>query len=123
MLAAVLHLRGLSDAAAARAFLYGGAEQLHDPMLLADMIPAVQRISRAIAMGEHVAIYGDYDVDGITAGCLLSDYLRQKGLVCELYIPDRLGEGYGLNTEAIDRLAAMGVTLIITVDCGVTNLE
>jgi len=123
LLAAVLHLRGLTNAGEARAFLDGGAEQLHDPMLLADMIPAVQRITRAIATGEHVAIYGDYDVDGITAGCLLSDYLRRKGLTCELYIPDRLGEGYGLNLEAIDRLGAMGVTLIITVDCGVTNLE
>ena len=123
LLAAILCLRGFSDAASAREFLYGGAELLEDPLGLADMIPAVQRLSRAIANGEHVAVYGDYDVDGITAGCLLSDYLRSRGLTCELYIPDRLTEGYGLNTGAIDKLAGKGVTLIITVDCGVTNLE
>jgi len=123
LLAAVLHLRGLSDAEAAGAFLRGGAEVLSDPLQMADMIPAVQRLSRAIATGEHVAVYGDYDVDGITAGCLLSDYLRSRGLQCELYIPDRIGEGYGLNTAAVDALEKEGVTLIVTVDCGVTNLE
>ncbi len=123
LLSAVLHLRGLSDPAEAREFLRGGEELLEDPLGLADMIPAVQRLSRAIALGEHVAVYGDYDVDGITAGCLLSDYLRSAGLECELYIPDRLSEGYGLNTAAIDEMADRGVTLIVTVDCGVTNLE
>lgn len=68
-------------------------------------------------------VYGDYDVDGITAACLLTDYLRFRGLTCELYIPDRIRDGYGLNTAAIDALAEKGVTLIVTVDCGVTNLE
>ena len=123
LLSAILHLRGLSDAEAAREFLNGGAELLADPLALADMIPAVQRLTRAVATGEHVAVYGDYDVDGITAGCLLSDYLRGRGLKCELYIPDRLSEGYGMNTRAIDALGDLGVTLIITVDCGVTNVE
>lgn len=70
-----------------------------------------------------MAVYGDYDVDGITAACLLSDYLRGRGLTCETYIPDRLSEGYGLNTAAIDEIADRGVTLIVTVDCGVTNIE
>ncbi len=76
-----------------------------------------------MATGEHVAVYGDYDVDGITAACLLTDYLRFRGLTCELKIPDRIRDGYGLNTAAIDALAEKGVTLIVTVDCGVTNLE
>ena len=80
-------------------------------------------VSPAVATGEHVAVYGDYDVDGITAACLLTDYLRFRGLTCELRIPDRISEGYGLNTAAIDALAEEGVTLIVTVDCGVTNLE
>ncbi|MBQ3275762.1 MAG: single-stranded-DNA-specific exonuclease RecJ [Oscillospiraceae bacterium] len=123
LLAAILHLRGLSDAEEAREFLHGGAELLADPLGLADMIPAVQRLARAVAAREHVAVYGDYDVDGITAGCLLADYLRGRGLPCELYIPDRLSEGYGMNARAIDALGDMGVTLIITVDCGVTNVE
>ena len=123
LLAAMLHLRGLDEADAARTFLRGGAELLSDPLELTDMIPAVQRLSRAIAQGEHVAVYGDYDVDGITAACLLSDYLQGKGLTCEVYIPDRLSEGYGVNTGAIDELHRRGVTLIVTVDCGVTSLE
>ena len=122
LLAAILNLRGMGDAESAREYLYGGNEVLSDPLALTDMISAVQRITRAIATGEHVAVYGDYDVDGITAACLLSDYLRGRGLECEVYIPDRLTEGYGLNTGAIDDLAARGVTLIITVDCGVTSL-
>ena len=123
LLAAILHLRGLSDAEEAREFLEGGAELLADPLALADMIPAVRRLTMAVARGEHVAVYGDYDVDGITAGCLLTDYLRSRGLECELYIPDRMSEGYGMNTSAIDALGDKGVTLIVTVDCGVTNIE
>ena len=123
LLAAILHLRGMGDPASAREYLFGGNEVLSDPLELTDMINAVQRISRAIATREHVAVYGDYDVDGITAACLLSDYLRSRGLACEIYIPDRLSEGYGLNAAAIDDLAAKGVTLIVTVDCGVTSLE
>ena len=123
LLAAVLQLRGISDPAAASAFLRGGAEQLTDPLSMTDMLPAVQRLARAIAQGEHVAVYGDYDVDGITAACLLTDYLRSRGVKCEIYIPDRLSEGYGLNRAAIDTLCGMGVTLIVTVDCGVTSLE
>ena len=123
LLAAMLALRGFEDVESARAFIRGGPDQLSDPLQLTDMVNAVQRLSRAIATGEHVAVYGDYDVDGITAACLLADYLRGRGLTCELYIPDRLAEGYGMNTEAIDELAARGVTLIVTVDCGVTNIE
>ena len=124
LLAAILHLRGLSTPEAAREFLRGGAETLTNPLELTGMVEAVQRLSRAVAAGEHVAVYGDYDVDGITAACLLADYLRSRGLEnCELYIPDRIREGYGLNTAAIDELAARGVSLIVTVDCGVTNLE
>ena len=123
LLAAILPLRGLTDADAAREFLSGGAETLSNPLDMEGMLDAVQRLSTAVARGEHVAVYGDYDVDGITAACLLADYLRSRGLCCELYIPDRLTEGYGLNCAAIDRLRALGVTLIVTVDCGVTNLE
>lgn len=123
LLAAILRLRGLSEPDAARSFLRGGAETLTNPLELTGMVDAVQRLTRAVATGEHVAVYGDYDVDGITAACLLTDYLRSRGLNCELYIPDRIREGYGLNNAAIDLLAEKGVTLIVTVDCGVTNLE
>ena len=123
LLAAILQLRGLGEARLAREFLHGGQEVLTDALLLTDMLPAVERLTRAIAAKEHVAVYGDYDVDGITSACLLSDYLRDRGLECEVYIPDRISEGYGLNKDAIDRLCRRGVSLIVTVDCGVTNLE
>jgi len=69
---------------------------------------------------QKVAVFGDYDVDGITSSCLLMDYFKQRGLECEVYIPDRLGEGYGVNKKAIDILLDNGVALIITVDCGIT---
>ena len=123
LLAAVLHLRGLDEREAAEAFLNCSADSLTDALALTDMVSAVQRLSLAVARQERVAVYGDYDVDGITAACLLSDYLRSRGLECDIYIPDRLSEGYGMNLDAINSLAQKGVTLIITVDCGVTNID
>ena len=123
LLAAVLHIRGLDDPDAAREFLDSSPALLGDPLLLTDMPQAAGRLARAIARREKVAVYGDYDVDGITSSCMLTDYLRAKGLDCTLYIPDRLTEGYGVNTAAIETLAAAGVTLIVTVDCGVTTVD
>ena len=123
LLAAVLNVRGLGDPAEAKAFLECSDTLLGDPLMMTDMPQAVMRITRAIAMGEKVAVYGDYDVDGITSTCMLTDYLRKKGLECEYYIPDRMEEGYGLNTSAIAALGERGVSLIITVDCGVTTVE
>jgi len=123
MLAAVLNVRGRSTPEAARAFLENDAALLGDPLMLTDMPQAVMRLTHAIAAGEKVAVYGDYDVDGITSSCMLTDYLRGKGLECELYIPNRLDEGYGVNVDAIDALRAKGVSLIVTVDCGVTTVD
>ena len=87
------------------------------------MDAAVTRIRAALDRGETIAVYGDYDVDGITATALLTDYLRSQGASVIPYIPDRLEEGYGLNTEAVSALRGQGVTLIITVDCGITAVE
>ncbi len=123
LIAAVLNVRGLGEPTAARDFLECGDALLGNPLMMTDMPQAVMRITRAIAMGEKVAVYGDYDVDGITSTCMLTDYLRRRGLDCEYYIPDRMEEGYGLNTSAIAALGERGVTLIITVDCGVTTVE
>ncbi len=123
LLAAVLNVRGLGDGEAARAFLECDDALLGNPLLMTDMPQAVMRITRAIALGETVAVYGDYDVDGITSTCMMTDYLRRKGLQCEYYIPDRMEEGYGINTAAIESLRDKGVSLIITVDCGVTTVE
>ena len=123
LLAVVLSARGIVTASEAAAFLEGGAAPLEDPYLLKDMDRAVSRIRLALERGETAAVFGDYDVDGITSACLLTEYLRGVGLRTELYIPDRLDEGYGLNVGAIDHLKELGVSLIITVDCGVTALE
>ncbi len=122
LLAAVLAARGIDTPEAADAFLNIGPEALHDPMTLRGMAQAAERLNAAIAGGEPVAVFGDYDVDGITSTCLLTDYLRSRGLECTPYIPDRIREGYGVNGDAVRALAARGVKLIVTVDCGITAI-
>ena len=121
--AAVLCARGLDDPGQAEAFLRGGAGELHDPFLLRDMDAAAARVARALEDGEAIAVYGDYDVDGITSTTLLTEFLRSRGGRVTAYIPDRIEEGYGLNREAEARLRSSGVTLIVTVDCGITAVE
>lgn len=121
--AAVLCSRGYDTEEKARAFLASGRMQLHDPRALPDMDKAAQRVAQAMKDGEKIAVFGDYDVDGITATCLMTDFLRSRGADCVWYIPARLEEGYGLSEPAIRGLQAQGVTLIITVDCGITAVE
>ncbi len=123
LLCQVLALRGIESAEKANSLLYGGKESLCDPLLMLGMDRARERVLRAIETGETVAVYGDYDVDGITSTCMLTDWLRGKGLTCYYYIPDRNEEGYGLNCGALDSLKARGVSLVITVDCGITAVE
>ena len=123
LLCQVLALRGISTAREAEILLGGGEEELFDPMLILDMDKARERILRAIENGEAVSVYGDYDVDSITSTCLVTDYLRSKGLRCYSYIPDRNDEGYGLNKAALKSLSEKGVTLVITVDCGITAVD
>ena len=118
--AAVLSARGIRDGEEAQRFLASGADLFHDPYLLRDMDRAVARVRRAIADGETIAVYGDYDVDGITSTCLLTETLTGLGGTVVSYIPDRTEEGYGLNPSAVRRLAGQGVKLIVTVDCGIT---
>ena len=105
--AAVLCARGLDTPDKARAFLDDWEELLHDPFLLKDMDRAVARIRRALEQQETIAVYGDYDVDGITSTCLVTDYLRRKGIKCVPYIPDRNEEGYGLKCAALDTLCLL----------------
>ena len=123
LLCRVLALRGIQTEQAARALLYGGEECLYDPMGILGMRQASARVLRAVQDRETVAVYGDYDVDGITATCLVTDWLRSKGLSCIPYIPDRNEEGYGLNCQALETLRDKGVSLVITVDCGITAVE
>ena len=121
--AAVLSARGISGPAEAARFLASGPELFHDPFLLKDMDRAVARVRRAIDDQELLCVYGDYDVDGITATCLLTEALTLLGGTALSYIPDRTEEGYGLNRGAVKRLAEQGVTLIVTVDCGITAVD
>ena len=120
--AMVLSARGMDTPRQADDYLRADAP-LVDPYRMTDMAPAVERICRAMHNGEKIAVFGDYDVDGVTATCLLTDFLRRQGCNCTPYIPGRLEEGYGLNPIAIRQLHSEGVTLIITVDCGITAVE
>ena len=117
--AAVLASRGYDTAAAARDFLSCDCP-LSDPFLLLDMDRAAARVKKALDAGEHICVFGDYDVDGITATCLLTEFLRSRGGHVTSYIPARLEEGYGLNPLAVQTLHEQGVQLIVTVDCGIT---
>lgn len=123
LIAGLLVVRGVRSAEEARLFLSPARAPLHDPMSLADMPRAVERIKTALRRGERIAVYGDYDVDGLTATALLSTALCEWGGKVVTYVPDRLEEGYGLNAEAVEKLAGDGVELIVTVDCGVCARE
>lgn len=121
LLAQVLYNRGLRTAAEVSTFLQGDTAVLSNPYRLRDMVPAVQRIVQAIRRGETICVYGDFDVDGVTATALLVSALQAAGARVGPYIPDRVDEGYGLNLDAIDRLARQ-VQLLITVDCGIRSV-
>ncbi len=115
--------RGYIDVAAAELFLGNDERIWHDPFLMADMEPAVVRTLAAVRAGERIVIYGDYDVDGVTSVTSLYLYLRSIGAQVTCYIPNRLGEGYGMSVAAVDTLHADGAELIITVDTGITANE
>ena len=115
----VLSSRGIRDQKEAKNYLTCSAP-MPDPFLMTDMALAAGRVGLALANGEKIAVFGDYDVDGITATCLLTSFLRRQGGDVVSYIPGRLEEGYGLNPIAIRQLSSEGVKLIITVDCGIT---
>ena len=123
LLAELLAARGVTDPDEASALLDTGPESLLDPMLLRGMAGVRDRVLQAVQRKEKVTVFGDYDVDGITATCLLTDWLRSCGVPCGWYIPDRDSEGYGLNTAALQKLRDEGNTLVITVDCGITGVE
>ncbi|MEI7772655.1 MAG: DHH family phosphoesterase, partial [Chloroflexales bacterium] len=124
LLATLLYQRQLRDPDAVRAFLdadYRGG--LHDPLLMRGMPEASARIARAIAEGEAMAVYGDFDTDGVTAVTLLVQAITAMGGDIRPYIPHRTREGYGLNNLAVEQLAEDGVRLLITVDCGISNVD
>ena len=120
--AMILAARGKQTAQQADAYLSCQAP-LIDPFRMKDMDLAAHRVAQAIEQGQKIAVFGDYDVDGITATCLLTDFIRSRGGCCVPYIPGRLEEGYGLNPIAINYLHKEGVRLIVTVDCGITAVK
>lgn len=122
ILAQVLINRGFDEPAAAQDFLAGRGLS-EDPFELKDMHTAVERIDAAIAGREAIAVYGDFDADGVCATALMTQTLRALGAEVRAYIPDRADEGYGLNKPALEHLARVGVKLVITVDCGIRSLE
>lgn len=121
--AALLCCRGIDTPTAAKRFLHPGPEQLIDPFLLPDMNEAVERIKRAISTHEKVTVFCDYDADGTTGGSALYLYLKNAGADVRIMTPNRHKEGYGLNPAVVEQIAALGCTLIITVDCGITNVD
>lgn len=121
VVARVLVARGYRTAHDASKFMSDALTELPDPFTMKGLPEAVERIVLAITRQETVTLYGDYDVDGVSSTALLTTFLRQVGLEVRTYIPHRLGEGYGLNRAAIERIAAEGSTLLITLDCGITS--
>lgn len=121
--AQVLLNRGVGSVKEGEAFLRPALAQLHSPFSMQDMERAVDIISAAIHQEKRIAIYGDYDVDGVTASAILFSLLQELGGDVFVYLPDRLQEGYGLNCSALDYLLSREASLLITVDCGINNLE
>ncbi len=123
MMAQVLINRGLDHPDDAHRFLYVRDVSLHNPYIMPDMARAVRRIREALRQGQPIAVYGDFDADGVTSTTLLVQALRALGGQVTPYIPDRFDEGYGLNTPALLSLAEKGTELVITVDCGIRSLD
>lgn len=119
----ILLERGFSNTDEMKDFLYGSDEPFHDPFLLKDMDKAVARIEEALSKQEKITVYGDYDVDGITASSLLYIYLTSRGGNVKTYIPKRESEGYGLNDDALKNIYEDGTTLVVTVDCGISGIK
>jgi single-stranded-DNA-specific exonuclease len=124
--AQLLHNRGITTPGAMRSFLDALYDQTPDPLTLIDMSEALERIQRALAQQEHITVYGDYDADGVTSSALLTRALRtlkSPEAILDVHIPSRLHDGCGLNLKAIDLLLSRGTSLIITTDCGSSDVE
>ncbi|MEF8938649.1 MAG: single-stranded-DNA-specific exonuclease RecJ [Salinivenus sp.] len=122
-LARTLALRGVTSFEDARHFFRADRADLHDPLGMADMTTAADRVARALEQGESVLVYGDYDVDGTTASALLTDFLRDRGVDASFFVPDRYDDGYGLCRRGLDVAAERGASLVVALDCGITAHE
>jgi single-stranded-DNA-specific exonuclease len=123
LMAVILVSRGIKSKDKVDELIGNNTSFIGDPFLLEGMEAAVSRINRAISSGEHIAVYGDYDVDGITSTTLLAGYFNSRGVNCSLFIPERLTDGYGVKAGALEKLKSEGVDLVITVDCGITAVH
>lgn len=121
--AIVLYNRGIQEDEQIKKFLSKDLGEMYDPFLMRDMDKAVERIMKAKSAGEKITIYGDYDVDGITAIAILYKHLNEMGIAVDYYVPDRMQEGYGVNRDALDKIKEKGSSLVITVDTGITAVE
>src|SRR5688572_26049811 len=121
----VLAARGLTEPATIKSFCEPKLSDLHDPGLLPQIDLAVERIMQAIRQNQQIAIYGDYDVDGVAATAILYHTIKAIAPHCRVqtYVPHRLEEGYGLNCEALQQLRQAGAELVISVDCGITAVK
>ena len=123
MIALLLVQRGITSAEEVKRFFRPSLNDLHDPFLMPDMDKAVARLNKALGNKEKILIYGDYDVDGTTAVSLVYKYLRLYSTALDYYIPDRYDEGYGISYKGIDYAAERGITLVISLDCGIKAIE
>ncbi|MBI2646750.1 MAG: DHH family phosphoesterase, partial [Deltaproteobacteria bacterium] len=123
VLATLLVNRGVDELHEAHKFLFGDLKDLSSPFLMKDMKKAVDRIIRAIEAQESIYIYGDYDVDGVTATSNFLNFFKELGVTVGFHIPHRLREGYGLHTEALKEIHKKGGKVVITADCGISNVK
>ena len=123
LVANIIANKGITNSDEIEVFLHPRRTDFHDPFMMPDMEKAVDRVVKAIEIHEKVAIYGDYDVDGITSVTVLKSFLEERGIQVNVYIPNRLNEGYGLNKTAMEEIAKQGNKLMITVDCGITAVD
>ncbi|MCL2426166.1 MAG: single-stranded-DNA-specific exonuclease RecJ [Oscillospiraceae bacterium] len=123
LVSVLLASRGITDITEVKAAIGDNPAPFYDPFLMIDMDKAVSRIKQAIDKRERIAIYGDYDADGMTASAILAIWLESKGADFEIYIPGRFDEGYCLNNDALDTLKERGASLVVTVDCGITAID
>ena len=123
LLVRLLRMRGLSGAEEMQTFLNPGLRHLAPPEEWPGVEDAARTMAQALTAGKNCAVWGDYDVDGVTSTALMLDFLAGRGFDVGHHLPDRMGEGYGLNEEGIEALAARGVGLLLTVDCGISNVS